>query len=142
MKKFLKSKKGNVLLIVPVYLVAISIIITLIYKIMTINSAKSYIYPYKYNSTEVFEESELTLVNNYIKKIDKTNITNTEELKSYLINNRIVETLGTSRIYYDNGQDCIYIERKIKDGTIKNRLSYRFEDEKIIISLTKYYEGV
>jgi hypothetical protein len=41
-----------------VYLVAISIIITLIYKIMTINSAKSYIYPYKYNATEVFEESE------------------------------------------------------------------------------------
>ena len=75
MKKFLKSKKGNVLLIVPVYLVAISIIVTLIYKIMTINSAKSYIYPYKYNSTEAFEESELTLVNNYIKKIDKTNIT-------------------------------------------------------------------
>lgn len=89
MKRFLKSKKGNVLLIVPVYLVAISIIITLIYKIMTINSAKSYIYPYKYNSTEVFEESELTLVNNYIKKIDKTNITNTEELKNYLINNKV-----------------------------------------------------
>ncbi|MNN60756.1 hypothetical protein D3C81_1759580 [compost metagenome] len=109
---------------------------------MTINSAKSYIYPYKYSSTEVFEESELTLVNNYIKRIDKTNIKNTEELKNYLINNRIVETLGTSRIYYDNSQDCIYIERKIKEGTIKNRLNYRFEDEKIIISLSKYYEGV
>lgn len=142
MKKFLKSKKGNVLLIVPVYLVAISLLITLIYKIMTINSTKTYIYPFKFNSTEVFQESEVTLVNNYIRAIDKTSITNTEDLKVYLKNNRLVETLGTSKIYYDNSQDCIYMERDIKDGTIKSRLSYKFEDGKIIISLDKYYEGV
>jgi hypothetical protein len=141
MKRFLKCKKGNVLVIVPIYFIAISLVITLIYKIMTINSTKTYIYPYRFNSTDFFEENEYDLANNYIRKIDKTNITSTEDLKNYLKDNGMVEILGASKIYYDSSQDCIYIERSIKEGKIKSRLNYRFENGKIIISLNKYYEG-
>ena len=137
MKKSLKCKKGKILIILPIYLTAISIILAIIYKIITINLTKTYIYPYKFSYTERLEENEFNLVNDYIQKIDKTNITSTEELKSYLKNNNIVESLESSKIYYDKNKDCISIERN-RGGVIENVLEYEFQNGEIILKLKHY----
>lgn len=142
MKKYLKYKKGRVLLIVPIYLVTVSIIITIIYKIILINSTKVYLYPYEFHYTEKLEENEFKLVKIFTNKINATSFLSKEDLKNYLKNNLRNETLDKSIIYYDETSDYINLEKEIIGGTIKHRLDYELVEGKVVIRLKKYYEGV
>lgn len=142
MMKFSKYKKGNIIIIIPVFLVALTIITGVIFRLTIMNTSKVYLYPYKYSYYDKLQDSDVEILNTFLSKIDMINIKTTEELREYLYLNNPSETDQYNRIYYHRGSDTIKFERKVNGDKIQNTLNYKVEEERILLELTKYYEGV
>ncbi|WP_238882807.1 hypothetical protein [Clostridium sp. YIM B02551] len=142
MKRYLACKKGQISAILLIYIMIFSILIVSIYKLVSINISKEYIYPFKENQIKTMGENDIKLINNYISQINKNTFKEKKDLEDFLKINNIIAKSGENQVYYDISQNKIIFIRKLEAGKLKYRFDFDYNDGEIYLIEDTYYEGV
>jgi hypothetical protein len=142
MERYLVCKKGQISAILLIYIMIFSILVTSIYKLVSINISKEYIYPFKENQVKVMGDNDIKLINDFVAKIDKSTINEKRDLEDMLKKSNISLKSGDNQVYYDSTINKIIFIRKIEGGKIKYRFDFDYKEGEIYLLKDTYYEGV